>query len=154
MCQLKKLSRHTKGAQGTAKKVSQPPALDPTPTQRKQRARKQVRREAFERWIAGLKTATQRVPEEGEEGAKDKTDWWRVETTRNQGGVCYPTSDAFLIALRDAFIQHKGRMARIGRGAAGVLQCYGSYSIVEQPEILEVARKERVQKRMEEIGFR
>ncbi|TBU61896.1 hypothetical protein BD310DRAFT_812392 [Dichomitus squalens] len=173
MCQLKALSRKIENTQEASRapkplpprpsSVTNPmgklpaPALDPdirsTSKQRKKRVSKQMRQRDFERWFAKWKAA-HFAGKKDRKVADDKTDWWRVETTRNQGGVCYSTPDAFFAALQDALVQHKVRMAGPGREAAGVLEFYGSYSIVAQPKIAEVARKDKLRQQMEDLGFR
>ncbi|TBU23207.1 hypothetical protein BD311DRAFT_704353 [Dichomitus squalens] len=173
MCQLKALSRKIENTQEASRapkplpphpsSVTNPigklpaPALDPdirsTSKQRKKRVSKQMRQRDFERWFAKWKAAHFAGKKDRKVG-DDKTDWWRVETTRNQGGVCYSTPDAFFAALQDALVQHKILMAGAGREAAGVLEFYGSYSIVAQPKIAEVARKDKVRQQMEDLGFR
>ena len=156
---------------------------------RKKRVSRQARQREFERWFARWTTAhrARRAPhrrpdaaEEEEEkekkrtdGDEDKTDWWRVESMRRQGGVSYATPDAFFAALGDALARHremvvtdkgkgilKGKDKSKGKGkggeegAGGVLTFFGGYSIVAQPKISATARLDKLVGRMEEIGFR
>ena len=152
---------------------------------RKKRVSRQARQREFERWFARWTAAHRarriarphRHPDaaEGEEekekkrtdGDEDKTDWWRVESTRRQGGVSYPTPDAFFAALGDALGRHRELAAKSkdkdkskgkGKGgeevASGVLTFFGGYSIVAQPKISATARLDKLVGRMEEIGFR
>ncbi|KAI1794872.1 hypothetical protein LXA43DRAFT_970963 [Ganoderma leucocontextum] len=136
-CQLKALAHSTETPQ---KRVS-----------------KKMRQREFGRWFARWTAAHRAATDAAEGGDEDKTDWWRVETTRNQGGVCYPTPEAFFAALEDALVRYReSAKDNLGEkeGKGGVLTFYGGYSIVAQPKISAMARLDKLVGRMEEIGFR
>ena len=134
---------------------------------------KYMHQRRFERWFASWTAAHRayRAPrsrffateeDEDEEGGEEpKMDWWRVEMMRRQGGVCYQTPDAFFAALGDALARHrhsatgeKENDGQRGKEIGGVLTFFGGYSIVAQPNILAMARLDKVAARMEEMGFR
>ena len=181
-CRLNALSSKnpagTRGAPNAPKANGSAPEADGKP--RKKRVSRQVRQREFEQWFARW-TAAHRArrasrphlrPDAAEEeedekkrtdGEEDKTDWWRVETMRRQGGVCYTTPDAFFAALGDALARHrhsatkeweKEKDGQRGEGTGGVLTFFGGYSIVALPNISAMARLDEVAARMEEIGFR
>ena len=147
--------------------------LRPTP----EAMTKYMHQREFKRWFARWVTAhrARRTPrsrffateededEEGGEESEAKTDWWRVDMMRRQGGVCYQTPDAFFAALGDALARHrhsatkeweKEKDGQRGEGTGGVLTFFGGYSIVALPNISAMARLDEVAARMEEIGFR
>ena len=181
-CRLNALSSKnpagTRGAPNAPKANGSAPEADGKP--RKKRVSRQVRQREFERWFARW-TAAHRArrasrphprPHAAEEddkktadGDEDKTDWWRVETMRRQGGVCYTTPDAFFAALGDALAKHresatkdkdksKGKGKEREEATGAVLTFFGGYSIVAQPRISAMARLDKVVTKMEEIGFR
>ena len=184
-CRLNALSSKnpagtTRGAPNAPKANGSAAGADGKP--RKKRVSRQVRQREFEQWFARW-TAAHRArrasrphlrPDAAEEeedekkrtdGEEDKTDWWRVETMRRQGGVCYTTPDAFFAALGDALAKHresatkdkdksKGKGKEREEATGAVLTFFGGYSIVAQPRISAMARLDKVVTKMEEIGFR
>lgn len=152
------------------------PTVVPKPAKQQKPRKKRVSRAArqleFERWFARW-TAAHRAravskpkpsgskskggTDKGEGGEdEDKTDWWRVQTTRNQGGVCYATPEAFFFALEAVLAGHRRRHSAKddGKGTGGVLTFYGGYSIVAQPKISAIERLDMLVSGMEGLGFR
>ena len=126
---------------------SVPSAPQPKP---RQRMTKKMRQREFENWFSNWTKGYHKYPEL-RAVTTDKTDYWRDEQTRQEGGTVYFTMDEFFSALQRAWVDQQVAKAR---GGKQVVEFYGAYSIVAQPRINAHTRHEKIRERMRLMGFR
>ncbi|RPD77422.1 hypothetical protein L226DRAFT_568503 [Lentinus tigrinus ALCF2SS1-7] len=136
-------------APASSSSVAPAPAPAPQSKPRPQRMTKKMRQREFESWF-GTWTKGYRGHPEQRASTEDKTDYWRDEQTREEGGTVYPTTDAFFFALQHAWTDQQVGKAR---GGTQVVEFYGAYSIVAQPRINAATRHGKIRERMRQMGF-
>ncbi|KAI0700038.1 hypothetical protein C8T65DRAFT_831710 [Cerioporus squamosus] len=160
MCELRALSRkdvppkETRPAlvpaiNATNAVASSSAVLSDTQPKPRHRVTKKMREREFRTWFSNWTQAYRERPELRTD-TEDKTDYWRDEQTRKEGGTVYQTVDDFFAALQRAWINQQIDKAR---GGTQVVEFYGAYSIVAQPRINAHNRHEKIRERMRQMGF-